>query len=80
MADDFEAVANAILHCRVTIDPRIPGVFTILTDRQSSTYGPKSGARAASPLEYNSEGVTPYLKALTLVSGLLAVWAGLCAI
>jgi hypothetical protein len=24
-------------------------------------------------------GVTPYLKALTLVTGLLAVWAGLCA-
>jgi hypothetical protein len=26
------------------------------------------------------EGIVPYLTALTLIAGLMAVWAGLCAI
>jgi hypothetical protein len=34
--------------------------------------------QTASPI--NPTGLGPYLKALTLATGLLAVWAGLCAI
>jgi hypothetical protein len=35
--------------------------------------------RIVAPIGFIS-GLAPYLKALTLVSGLLVVWVGLCAI
>jgi hypothetical protein len=81
MPDDFEPAADSILHRPVTFDPKIPGVIAMLSGRQSNIHEPKSRAGVAFPRDSelmsiipHMTGVIPYIKALTLITGLLAVW------
>src|SRR5271166_5392923 len=45
MAEDFTALADAILNRVVTSEPRVPGVVAMLTDRQRNIYEGAAGKR-----------------------------------